>query len=34
MGVPAIRSGHVYLATYGASRANGLAAAEVLAGRS
>jgi beta-N-acetylhexosaminidase len=33
MGVPTVRSGHVYLATYGASRANGLAAAEVLAGR-
>jgi beta-N-acetylhexosaminidase len=33
MGVPAVRSGRVYLATYGASRANGLAAAEVLAGR-
>jgi beta-N-acetylhexosaminidase len=32
MGVPAIRSGRVHLATYGASRANGLAAAEVLAG--
>jgi len=32
MGVPAARSGQVYLATYGASRANGLAAAEVLAG--
>jgi beta-N-acetylhexosaminidase len=34
MGVPTVRSGHVYLATYGASRANGLAAAEVLAGHS
>jgi beta-N-acetylhexosaminidase len=33
MGVPAIRSGQVHLATYGASRANGMAAAEVLAGR-
>ncbi|MGC9669856.1 glycoside hydrolase family 3 protein [Planosporangium sp. 12N6] len=33
MGVPAVRTGRVYLATYGASRANGLAAAEVLAGR-
>ncbi|NJC68461.1 glycoside hydrolase family 3 protein [Planosporangium thailandense] len=33
MGVPAVRSGQVYLATYGASRANGMAAAEVLAGR-
>jgi beta-N-acetylhexosaminidase len=32
MGVPAVRSGQVYLATYGASRANGQAAAEVLAG--
>jgi hypothetical protein len=31
--VPAVRSGRVYLATYGASRVNGLAAAEVLAGR-
>jgi beta-N-acetylhexosaminidase len=33
MGVPELRSGQVYLATYGASRANGQAAAEVLAGR-
>jgi beta-N-acetylhexosaminidase len=32
MGVPAVRSGQVYLATYGASRANGQAAAELLAG--
>jgi beta-N-acetylhexosaminidase len=33
MGVPAVRPGRVHLATFGASRANGLAAAEVLAGR-
>jgi beta-N-acetylhexosaminidase len=32
MGVPASRAGQVHLATYGASRANGLAAAEALAG--
>ncbi|GII20430.1 glycoside hydrolase family 3 protein [Planosporangium mesophilum] len=32
MGVPAVRPGRVHLATFGASRANGLAAAEVLAG--
>jgi beta-N-acetylhexosaminidase len=33
MGVPAVRAGRVYLATYGASRANAQAAAEVLVGR-
>jgi beta-N-acetylhexosaminidase len=33
MGVPATRAGEVHLATYGASRANGQAAAEALAGR-
>ncbi|GAA1808564.1 glycoside hydrolase family 3 protein [Planosporangium flavigriseum] len=33
MGVPAARSGRVYLATHGASRVNALAAAEVLTGR-
>jgi beta-N-acetylhexosaminidase len=33
MGVPATRAGEVHLATHGASRANGQAAAEALAGR-
>jgi beta-N-acetylhexosaminidase len=33
MGVPAVRSGRLDLGTYGASRADGLAAAEVLSGR-
>jgi beta-N-acetylhexosaminidase len=32
MGVPTVRSGQVYVATHGASRVNGQAAAEVLAG--
>jgi beta-N-acetylhexosaminidase len=33
MGLPQLLTGGVHLATYGATRANGLAAAEVLAGR-
>jgi len=33
MGVPASKAGHVHLATYGATRANAQAAAELLVGR-